>query len=91
MMKVLTGDDKYNYAEELLLKKGEQITMDTWLSDTINKAERKGERKGALKTIEILYKLNLPFLQIVESLMDSFGYTEKEAKKAIHSLYPELS
>ena len=35
-MKILTGDEKYDYAEGLQLNKGEKITMDTWLSDTIS-------------------------------------------------------
>ena len=44
-----------------------------------------------LKSIEMLYKLKLPFSQIVASLKDSFGYTEAEAINEIHSLYPDFS
>ena len=53
--------------------------------------KREGLREGALKSIEMLYKLKLPFAQIVASLKDSFGYSETEAINEIHSLYPDFS
>ena len=50
MLKILTGDDKYNIDDNIIdSMKREVVTMDTWLSDTINKAEKKAERKGEKK------------------------------------------
>ena len=55
--------------------------MDTWLSDTINKAERKGEKKGK---IEILTKMVnrgiISLKQAAEQLGMSVEKFEKEAK-----------
>ena len=53
--------------------------------------KREGLREGALKSIEMLYELNLPFIQIVATLKNKFGYSEAEAINEIHSLYPDFS
>ena len=53
--------------------------------------KNEGLREGALKSIEMLYELKLPFLQIVNALKNKFGYSETEAINEIHSLYPDFS
>ncbi|MBP5470771.1 MAG: hypothetical protein J6Z11_16190 [Candidatus Riflebacteria bacterium] len=52
---------------------------------------KEGEKKGFINAIQMLYKLNMPFKQIVASIKDSFGYSEKEIVKEIHALYPDFS
>ena len=60
--------------------------------DTLKReGKQEGIREGALKSIEMLYELNLPFIQIVAALKNKFGYSEAEAINEIHSLYPDFS
>ena len=90
MLKILTGDDKYNIDDNIIdSMKGEVVTMDTWLSDTINKAEKKAERKGEKKgekkgKIELLVNMIkdgiISLKQAAEQLGMSVEKFEKEAK-----------
>ena len=52
---------------------------------------KEGKKESFIKAIKMLYKLNLPFKQIVASIKESFGYSEKEIVKEIHTLYPDFS
>ena len=55
--------------------------MDTWLSDTINKAERKGEKKGKIELLVNMIKDGIISLkQAAEQLGMSVEKFEKEAK-----------
>ena len=78
MLKILTGDDKYSIDDSIIdSMKGEKATMDTWLSDTINKAEKKGK-------IELLVNMIkegvISLKQAAEQLGMSVEKFEKEAK-----------
>ena len=68
---------------------GEKATMDTWLSDTINKAEKKAEKKGEKRgekrgKIELLVNMIkegvISLKQAAEQLGMSVEKFEKEAK-----------
>ena len=64
---------------------GEKATMDTWLSDTINKAEKKGEKRGEKRgKIELLVNMIkegvISLKQAAEQLGMSVEKFEKEAK-----------
>ena len=56
-----------------------------------NQMIEKSKKEGFINAIQMLYKLKLPFKQIVASIKDSFGYSEKEIVKEIHTLYPDFS
>ena len=56
--------------------------MDTWLSDTINKAERKGERRGKLEALYFLMKKGILNIQQVALEMGmSLSKLKKEFDK----------
>ena len=56
--------------------------------DTLRREVR---NETILKSIEMLYELNLPFTKIVSALKDKFWYSEAEAINEIHSIYPDFS
>ena len=56
--------------------------------DTLRREVR---NETILKSIEMLYELNLPFTKTVSALKDKFGYSEAEAINEIHSIYPDFS
>ena len=86
MLKILTGDDKYNIDDNIIdSMKGEVVTMDTWLSDTIAKerkdAEKKAEKKGKIELLVNMIKDGIISLkQAAEQLGMSVEKFEKEAK-----------
>ena len=86
MLEILTGDDRYNIDDNLIDSlKGEKISMDTWLSDTINKAEKKGEIKGKLEALySLMQKGILTLQQVAVEMGMSLTKLKKELEK--HSL-----
>ena len=81
MLKILTGDDKYNIDDNIIdSMKGEMATMDTWLSDTINKAEKKGEEKGKL---EALYSLMQKGILTIQQVAAEMGMSLSKLKKEL--------
>ena len=83
MMKILTGDEKFDYIYENSFKEGEKITMDTWLSDTIGKAEKKAEKKGRLEAFAQMVNEGILSLQQAAAKM---GMSVAKFKKAISEL-----
>ena len=83
MLEILTGDDRYNIDNNLINSmKGEKVTMDTWLSDTINKAEKEAEKKGKLETLLALVKDGILTLkQAAERMGISVAKLKKESEK----------
>ena len=78
MLEILTGDDRYNIDDNLIDSlKGEKITMDTWLSNTINEAERKSKIELLVSMIK---KGIISLKQAAEQLGISVEKFEKEAK-----------
>jgi predicted transposase/invertase (TIGR01784 family) len=73
--------------KEIGIKEGREIGIKEGKKEGI----KEGEKKGFINAIQMLYKLNMPFKQIVASIKDSFGYPEKEIVKEIHTLYPDFS
>ena len=56
--------------------------MDTWLSDTINKAEKEAEKKGKLETLLALVKDGILTLkQAAERMGISVAKLKKESEK----------
>ena len=84
-MKILTGDDKYNIDDNIIdSMKGEMTTMDTWLSDTINKAEKKAERKGERKgKLEALYSLMQKGILTIQQVAAEMGMSLSKLKKEL--------
>ena len=82
MLEILTGDDRYNIDDNLINSlKGEKITMDTWLSDTIKKERKDAERKSKIELLVSMIKKGIISLkQAAEQLGISVEKFEKEAK-----------
>ena len=82
MLKILTGDDKYTIDDNILdSMKGEKVTMDTWLSDTISKAEKRGKTRGKIELLVNMIKEGIISLkQAAEQLGMSVEKFEKEAR-----------
>ena len=72
-------------------EKEEKTNMCKALDQMIERSKKEGKKEGFINAIQMLYKLNLPFKQIVASIKDSFGYSEKKIIKEIHTLYPDFS
>ena len=72
-------------------EKEEKTNMCKAWDQMIERSKKEGQKEGFINAIKMLYKLNLPFKQIVASIKDSFGYSEKEIVKEIHTLYPDFS
>ena len=72
-------------------EKEEKTNMCKAWDQMIERSKKEGKKESFIKAIQMLYKLNLPFKQIVASIKDSFGYSEKEIVKEIHTLYPDFS
>ena len=68
--------------------KGEVVTMDTWLSDTINKAERKGEEKGKL---EALYSLMQKGILTIQQVAAEMGMSLSKLKKELEKYSMDYS
>ncbi len=86
MLGILTGDDRYNIDDNLIGSlKGEKVTMDTWLSDTINKAEKKAKEEGKL---EALYSLMQKGILTIQQVAVEMGMSLTKLKKELekHSL-----
>ena len=72
LMKIITGDSQYNINENIMKEmKGKLITMDTWLSDTIEKAEKKAE-------LNTVYKIIKQGLLTIEQAANTIGLTQKQ-------------
>ena len=87
LLRILTGDKEYEISKKLTDLKGETITMDTWLSDTLtkerNNAEKKGEKKGKLEALLALVNDGILTLAQVASRM---GMSIKKLKKESEAL-----
>ena len=93
MLKILTGDDKYNIDDNIIdSMKGEVVTMDTWLSDTINKAEKKAERKGEEKgKLEALYSLMQKGILTIQQVAAEMGMSLSKLKKELEKYSMDYS
>ena len=89
LINILTGSNiKIDDKEE---KTNMCKAWDQMIERSKKEGQKEGQKEGFINAIKMLYKLNLPFKQIVASIKDSFGYSEKEIVKEIHTLYPDFS
>lgn len=89
LINILTGSTlKIDEKEE---KTNMCKAWDQMIERSKKEGQKEGQKEGFINAIKMLYKLNLPFKQIVASIKDSFGYSEKEIVKEIHTLYPDFS
>ena len=75
LLKILTKDDKYEFNENFIKTKGEKMTMDRWLSNTIENSEKIGEKKGELSTI---YKILKKGRITIEEAASDIGMTVEQ-------------
>ena len=84
MMRILTGDKDYEIAEKLIDLKGESITMDTWLHDTIEKERKDAEKKTEKKVrIETLYSLMQKGILTIQQVAKEMGMSLTKLKKEL--------
>lgn len=81
LLQILTGNKKYEFDEKLIEMKGKRITMDTWLDDKLENAEKKGE-------LDTLFRLMKKGILTLKQAAEEMGMSVSKFKKELekHSL-----